>query len=87
MLYAKGADKRHRHRPCITIGGNGAVASKPPAPISQVKRGGATMAKGQKRSNREAKKPKTAVKKPAAGTVASPYQLPVKPASAKPSSK
>ena len=36
------------------------------------------MAKGQQRGNREAKKPKTAVKKPVAGTVASPYKLPVK---------
>ena len=45
------------------------------------------MAKGQKRSSREAKKPKAGVKKPAAGTVASPYQLPVKPASPKGSGK
>jgi hypothetical protein len=37
------------------------------------------MAKGQKRNGREAKKPKTAVKKPAAGAVASAYQLPGKP--------
>lgn len=63
------------------------VPAQRSAPISQVKPGGATMAKGQKRSNREAKKPKTAVKKPAAGTVASPYQLPVKPASPKGSGK
>jgi hypothetical protein len=41
------------------------------------------MAKGQKRNSREAKKPKTAVKKPAAGTVSSPYQLPGKPAPTK----
>jgi len=41
------------------------------------------MAKGQKRGNREVKKPKTAVKKPTAGTVASQYQLPTKPASRK----
>ncbi len=37
------------------------------------------MAKGQKRSSREAKKPKSAGKKPAAGAVTSPYQLPAKP--------
>jgi hypothetical protein len=37
------------------------------------------MAKGQKRSNRELKKPKAAVKKPAAGVV-SQYQLPTRPA-------
>jgi hypothetical protein len=36
------------------------------------------MAKGQQKSNREAKKPKAAVKKPAAGTTASSYQLPGK---------
>ena len=41
------------------------------------------MAKGQKRGNREVKKPKTAVKKPVAGTTASQYQLPVKPAPSK----
>jgi hypothetical protein len=41
------------------------------------------MAKGQKRGNREAKKPKTAVKKPTAGTVASQYQLPIKPSPTK----
>ena len=41
------------------------------------------MAKGQKRGNREVKKPKTAVKKPTAGTVASQYQLPMKPSSPK----
>ena len=41
------------------------------------------MAKGQKRGNREVKKPKTAVKKPAAGTVASQYQLPIRPSPAK----
>ena len=41
------------------------------------------MSKGQKRGNREVKKPKTAVKKPVAGTVASQYQLPVKLAPAK----
>ena len=34
------------------------------------------MAKGKQRGNREPKKPKTAVKKPIAGT--SQYQLPVK---------
>ena len=34
------------------------------------------MAKGQKRSNREAKKPKAAVKKPVAGISAPQYQLP-----------
>jgi len=45
------------------------------------------MAKGQKRSGREAKKPKAAVKKPAAGNVASQYQLPVKPLPAKGSGK
>jgi len=43
-------------------------------------RGRRKMAKGQKRGNREVKKPKTAVKKPTAGTVASQYQLPTKPA-------
>ena len=37
------------------------------------------MAKGQKRSGREAKKPKASSKKPAAGATASPYQLPAKP--------
>jgi hypothetical protein len=37
------------------------------------------MAKGQKRGNRELKKPKTAVKKPAAAA-ASQYQLPIRPA-------
>jgi hypothetical protein len=37
------------------------------------------MAKGQKRGNREAKKPKAAVKKLAAGTVMSPSPLPAKP--------
>ncbi len=37
------------------------------------------MAKGQKRSNREIKKPKASVKKPPAAT-ASQYQLPVRPA-------
>jgi hypothetical protein len=41
------------------------------------------MAKGQKRGNREAKKPKAAVKKPIAGTVASQYQLPAKLAASK----
>lgn len=41
------------------------------------------MAKGQKRSTREPKKPKTAVKKPAAGATSAPYQLPVRPAPAK----
>jgi hypothetical protein len=41
------------------------------------------MAKGQKRGNREAKKPKTAVKKPAAGAIGSQYQLPMKPAPVK----
>jgi hypothetical protein len=45
------------------------------------------MAKGQKRSSREAKKPKTAVKKPPAGTVASQYQLPGKPPPTKGSTK
>jgi len=35
------------------------------------------VAKGEQKSNREAKKPK-ATKKPAAGAVASQYQLPVK---------
>ena len=40
------------------------------------------MAKGQKRGNREAKKPKTAVKKPAPGAIASQYQLPIKPSPA-----
>lgn len=45
------------------------------------------MAKGQKRSSREAKKPKTAGKKPAARAVTSPYQLPTKPAPAKGSGK
>jgi hypothetical protein len=40
------------------------------------------MAKGQKRSNRELKKPK-ASKKPEAGAVASQYQLPVKTAASK----
>ena len=34
------------------------------------------MAKGRQRGNREAKKPKAAVKKPVPGTVASQYQLP-----------
>ncbi len=37
-----------------------------------------TMAKGRQRGNREPKRPKTAVKKPIAGTLASQYQLPVK---------
>lgn len=37
------------------------------------------MAKGQKRSGREAKKPKASAKKPAAGAGASAYQLPAKP--------
>lgn len=41
------------------------------------------MAKGQKRGNREAKKPKAAVKKPVAGSAAAPYQLPTRPAPAK----
>jgi hypothetical protein len=36
------------------------------------------MAKGQQRSSHEAKKPKAAVKKPVAGTVASKYQLPAR---------
>jgi len=36
------------------------------------------MAKGQKRSNRELKKPKATVKKPAAAA-ASQYQLPTRP--------
>lgn len=40
------------------------------------------MAKGQKRSNREIKKPK-ASKKPAAGAAATQYQLPVKIATSK----
>ena len=40
------------------------------------------MAKGQKRSNREIKKPKAA-KKPATGAVASQYQLPSKAATSK----
>jgi hypothetical protein len=44
------------------------------------------MAKGQKRSGREPKKPK-ASKKPAATTEASRYQLPPKPAPAKGGSK
>lgn len=41
------------------------------------------MAKGQKRGNREIKKPKLAAKKPVPGAPASPYQLPVRPAPAK----
>jgi hypothetical protein len=41
------------------------------------------MAKGQKRGNREVKKPKAAVKKPAAGSVASQYQLPTRPSPTK----
>ena len=44
------------------------------------------MAKGQKRSNREIKKPKGA-KKPTAGVLASQYQLPVKIATPKSSGK
>jgi hypothetical protein len=39
------------------------------------------MAKGQKRGNRELKKPKTTVKKPAAAA-ASHYQLPIRTAPA-----
>jgi hypothetical protein len=45
------------------------------------------MAKGQKKSGREPKKPKAASKKPPAGAVVSPYQLPVKPAPTKGSTK
>jgi hypothetical protein len=45
------------------------------------------MAKGQKRGNREAKKPKAAVKTAAAGTVAAQYQLPSKPSPTKGSGK
>lgn len=37
------------------------------------------MAKGQKRGNREVKKPKATVKKPTAGATSTPYQLPAKP--------
>lgn len=40
------------------------------------------MAKGQKRGNREAKKPKKA-KKPAIGAAAQSYQLPIRPAPSK----
>ncbi len=45
------------------------------------------MAKGQKRGNREVKKPKAAGKKPASGAAATSYQLPVRPAPAKPGGK
>ncbi len=45
------------------------------------------MAKGQKRGNREVKKPKTAGKKPAPGATAAPYQFPAKPAPTKPGTK
>jgi hypothetical protein len=45
------------------------------------------MAKGQKRGNREAKKPKATVTKAAAGAVASQYQLPIKPAPPKNTAK
>lgn len=41
------------------------------------------MAKGQKRGNREVKKPKAAAKKPAAGAVAAQHHSPVKPAPSK----
>ena len=44
------------------------------------------MAKGQQRSGREPKKPKTA-KKPAASATASQFQLPPKPAPGKQSGK
>lgn len=44
------------------------------------------MAKGQKRGNREPKKPKKA-KKPVAGAVAQPYQLALRPAPSKGSGK
>ncbi len=45
------------------------------------------MAKGQKRSSREAKKPKTSLKKPLPGAAATSYQLPVRPAPTKPGNK
>ena len=45
------------------------------------------MAKGQKRGNREVKKPKAAVKKPVAGARVSAYQLPGALAPSKPSGK
>jgi hypothetical protein len=41
------------------------------------------MAKGQQRSNREAKKPKAPVKKPTVGAIVSQYQLPAKSGAAK----
>jgi hypothetical protein len=41
------------------------------------------MAKGQKRSGREPKKPKSGAKKPATGVAGSPYALPAKPPPAK----
>ena len=44
------------------------------------------MAKGQKKGNREAKKPKTAAKKPAPAA-ASPFQQPVKNGPGKSSAK
>jgi len=46
-----------------------------------------TMAKGQDRGNREAKKPKATAKKPAAGTPASAMQPPPRPAPSKSGNK
>ncbi len=45
------------------------------------------MAKGQKRGNREAKKPKAEAKKPPQGAVASQYQFPGQRPAAKPAGK
>ena len=41
------------------------------------------MAKGQKHGNREAKKPKTAVKKPAAGATAAAFPVLIQPSKGK----
>ena len=59
--------------------GKARTVDRPPFALTKE----AAMAKGQKRSTREPKKPKTAVKKPAAGATSAPYQLPVRPAPAK----
>jgi hypothetical protein len=45
------------------------------------------VAKGQKRGNREAKKPKAVAKKPPPGTLAEHYQFPGQRPSNKPSGK